>query len=186
MSENSPRQPDPRAARTRDRLGDALIQTLLAKPFDDITVQEILDRAGVSRSTFYEHYRDKHDLLLSDAEEFFAGMSTLLTRSNDPSERVAPVRELFTHLADARDLYTALLESGRMHDLRELGEAHLARGIAERLARPRRHGSPPPAEMRPALAHAMAGSLFALLSWWMRQGMTPTPAEMDRLFHRTV
>ena len=188
MSENpapTNRKPDPRAARTRDRLGDALIQLLLAKPFDEITVREVLDRAGVSRSTFYEHYRDKNDLFLSDVDEFFAAMSTLLARRNDPSPRVAAVAELFAHVAATRDLYAALVESGRMHDVRELGEAHFARGIAGRLARPRR-GGPLPAEDRVALAHALAGSLFSLLSWWVRQGMTAPPAQMDRHFHRLL
>ena len=188
MSENpSPtgRKPDPRAARTRDRLGGALIQLLLAKPFDDITVQEVLDRARVSRSTFYEHYRDKNDLFLSDVDEFFAAMSTRLARTDDPSPRVAAVAELFTHVAEVRDFYTALVESGRLPDVRELGEAHFARGIAERLARPRR-GGPLPAETRAALAHALAGSLFSLLAWWVRHGMTVPPAQMDRHFHRLL
>ena len=190
MSENTApsrpaRQPDPRAVRTRDRLGDALIRLLLTKPFEEITVQEVLALARVSRSTFYEHYRDKNDLFLSDADEFFHATSTLLARQHDPSPRVAPVAEFFEHVAGARDLYAALVESGRMHDLRELGEAHFARGIAERLARPRR-GGPLPVEARTALAHALAGSLFSLLTWWVRQGMTVPPAQMDRHFHRLL
>ncbi len=180
MSENSPHKPDSRAVRTRDRLGDALIALLLAKPFDDITVQEVLDRAGVSRSTFYEHYRDKNDLLLSDVDDFFAAMSGLLARTGERPGRVAPVTEFFAHVADARELYAALLASGRLHDVRELGEAHFARGIAERLA--------PSVEKseRAARAQALAGALFSLLTWWVRQGMKDTPAQMDRLFHRMV
>jgi AcrR family transcriptional regulator len=186
MSENSPvasRKADPRPARTRDRLGDALVELLLAKPFDDITVQEVLDRAQVSRSTFYEHYRDKNDLFLSDVDDFFQSMSMLLERRNDRSERVAPVAEFFAHVVAARDLYAALAATGRMGDVRELGEAHFARSIAERLARSRR-GCRLPAPTSAALAHALAGSLFSLLEWWIRQGMATTPAQVDELFHR--
>jgi AcrR family transcriptional regulator len=185
MSENSPathRKPDPRAGRTRDQLGDALIELLLAKPFADITVQEVLDLAQVSRSTFYEHYSNKNDLFLSDVDDFFRNMSVLLERQNDPSERIAPARELFTHVAAARELYAALVAAGRMHDVRELGEAHFARSIADRLGRSRQ-GRLMPVPARTALAHALAGSLFALLAWWVRQGMVATPAHMDELFH---
>ncbi len=185
MSENPTRKPDPRAVRTRDRLGDALIQLLLAKPFDDITVHEVLDRAGVSRSTFYEHYRDKNDLFLSDVDEFFETMSMFLVRRNDPSERVAPVAEFCAHVAQAREFYTAMLASGRMHDVTELGQAHFARGIEARLAGQRRSGALPK-ETRGALAHALAGSLFSLLTWWVRQGMAATPKQMDDLFHTLV
>ena len=58
---------DARARRSRDALGDALIALMQEKPFDDITVQEVLDQAGVSRSTFYHHFRDKEDLFARDA-----------------------------------------------------------------------------------------------------------------------
>ncbi len=185
MSENLVRKPDPRAVRTRNRLGNALIQLLLAKPFDGITVQEVLDRARVSRSTFYEHYRDKNDLFLSDVDEFFAAMSTRLAQRNDPSGRVAPVAEFCAHVAESRDLYTALVESGRIQDVNELGQAHFARGIEARLAG-RCRADPLTKETRTALAHALAGSLFSLLTWWVRQGMTATPKQMDDLFHTLV
>jgi hypothetical protein len=35
-----------------------------------------------------------------------------------------------------------------------------------------------------AQAHALAGSLFALLDWWIGRGMKGDPEEMDGLFHR--
>lgn len=117
--------------RTRDRLGDALVELLVQKPFDDITVQDVLDGAGVSRSTFYTHYRDKNDLFLSDVEEFFESMATALSRFGDKSERVAPVQELFAHIGEARPFYNALVESGRMPDVMELGLGHFSRGIAQ-------------------------------------------------------
>ena len=125
---------DPRVRRTRDRLGDALVELLVQKPFEDITVQDVLERAGVSRSTFYTHYRDKNDLFLSDAEDFFEAMATALSRFGDKSERIAPVQELAAHIAEVRPFYNALVESGRMHDVMELGQAHFARGIEQRLS----------------------------------------------------
>ena len=90
---------DRRVRRTRDKLGDALVELLVQKSFDEITVQDVLDRAGVSRSTFYSHFSDKNDLFFSDADEFLEGMATALSRFGDKSERVAPVQELFAHIA---------------------------------------------------------------------------------------
>src|SRR5437879_2567800 len=89
---------DARVRRTRDSLGDALVTLMQEKPFDSITVQEVLDRAGVGRSTFYAHYRDKEDLFMSDADEFFGAISVALSVHGDKSDRVAPVREFFTHV----------------------------------------------------------------------------------------
>jgi len=74
------RKTDRRIMRTRERLGDALIALMHEQNFDDITVKDVLDRAGVSRSTFYVHYSDKDDLLLSDVEDFLEKVSTALKR----------------------------------------------------------------------------------------------------------
>jgi AcrR family transcriptional regulator len=90
---------DPRVRRTRDMLGDALLTLMQEKPFGTITVQQVLDRAGIGRSTFYAHYRDKDDLFLSDLEDFFELMSTPLLRHREATNRVAPVSELFAHVA---------------------------------------------------------------------------------------
>ena len=176
---------DRRVRRTRDRLGDALVELLVQKPFEDITVQDVLDRAGVSRSTFYAHYRDKNDLFLSDAEEFFEAMATALSRFGDKSERVAPVQELFAHVGQARPFYSALVESGRLHDVMELGQEHFARGIERRLSEMPRAARIPP-DRRVAIAHGLAGNLFSILTWWIQHGMTLSPEEMDKLFHKLV
>ncbi len=140
---------------------------------------------SVSRSTFYSHYRDKNDLFLSDAEEFFEGMATALSRFGDKSQRVAPVQELFAHIGESRAFYGALIQSGRLHDVMELGEEHFARGIEQRLKEiPRARAVAP--DNRSAVAHGLAGNLFSLLTWWVQHGMTIAPQEMDKLFHRLV
>ena len=174
---------DMRVRHTRERLGDALVELIQKKPFDTITVQDVLNRADVSRSTFYTHYRDKNDLFLSDVDDFFEGMATVLSRRNDSSERIAPVRELFAHVSDWRPFWAALVSSGRVHDVVELGQGHFALGIEQRLAElPRAREIP--AKQRAAVASALAGALLSLLSWWVHHGLRESPAHMDELYHR--
>lgn len=60
--------PDRRIQRTRQLLLNALVDLILEKGYETITVQEIIDRANVGRSTFYFHFQDKEDLLLSGFE----------------------------------------------------------------------------------------------------------------------
>lgn len=176
---------DRRVVRTRDRLGDAMIELIQEKPFDEITVQEVLDRAGVGRTTFYAHYRDKDDLFLSDVDEFLEGAAAMLTRAGDTSDRVAPVHEFFAHVAEARRLYDALVAAGRIDDFLELARAHFARGIERRLADSKRARGIDAAS-RAALSHALAGAMLSLLRWWIDRGMAVPPSEMDDLFHRMV
>src|SRR5881392_4040203 len=59
---------DRRVQKTRTLLHKALMSSILEKKYESVTVQEILDRANVGRSTFYMHYRDKDQLLLSGLE----------------------------------------------------------------------------------------------------------------------
>ncbi len=56
---------DPRVVRTRQMLRDALVATILDKGYDATNIQDITERAGLRRATFYLHYRDKEELLLS-------------------------------------------------------------------------------------------------------------------------
>ncbi len=174
---------DLRVKRTRDALGDALVVLMQEKPFDSIRVQDVLDRAGVGRSTFYEHFKDKDDLFDSDAEDFFELIAMALPRRHDPSERVFPVRELFEHLREMRSLYDAIVASGKAHDNLALAQGHFARGIEERLGQiPRARGVP--AQERNLFALAQAGAMISLLQEWLRRGMKEPSAEMDDLFHR--
>src|SRR3954463_2558333 len=128
------RKLDARVRKTRDTLGDALVALMQEKPFESITVQDVLDRAHVGRSTFYSHYSDKDDLLMSDADEFFELVSMNLSAQGDTSDRVFPVREFFSHIANAQQFVNALSSSGKMEANMELARGHFARGIERRLA----------------------------------------------------
>ena len=181
----SGKKTDARVRRTRDALGDALIALMQEKAFDTITVQDVLDRAHVSRSTFYSHYSDKDDLLLSDAEEFFEAISMALSANGDKSDRVFPVREFFAHLSDVQPFFKALAKSGKYQENMELARGHFARGIERRLSELPRAQSIPPNQL-PAIAFTHAGALLSLLTWWLDRGMRESPAEMDELFHRMI
>ena len=176
---------DRRARRTRDALGDALVELMQERPFKSITVQDVLDRADVGRSTFYTHYRDKDDLFLSDVEDFWEMMSSMLERSGEDSNRVAPVRELFAHIAEVKVFRDALVASGKAHDVMELGQGQFARTIEQRLMKLSKTKSTAAGQFA-ATAHALSGALFSSLNWWIDRGMPVSAAEMDDAFHRLV
>ena len=176
---------DRRIQRTREQLSGALNGLIQEKPFDAISVQEVVKRADVGRSTFYSHYRGKEDLFLSDLDQFLELTATMLVKNNDVSGRVVPLREFFAHVGENRRLYDALVSSGKIHDFHDLGQEHFARSIGERLtAIPEaRHVD---AARREALAHAFAGALLSLLAWWISHDMPQSPRYMDDIYHRMV
>lgn len=175
------RKTDRRILRTRDALGDALVALMPERAFDEITVQDVLDRAGVSRSTFYAHYRDKDDLFLSDIEDFFEMMARTWKQKSADSDRLLPVKEFFSHVRDVREFYAALVRSGKIQDVQTLAKGLFARSIEQKLQAAGLKIDP--AE-RSAQASALAGSFFSLLDWWLDKGMKADPQQMDDLFHR--
>jgi AcrR family transcriptional regulator len=176
---------DLRTRRTRQRLGTALVELIWEKPINEITIQEVLDRADVGRSTFYLHYRDKNDLLLSQLEMFLEVMSTWLIARKEQSLRIVPVAEMFEHIGGQNRMYRALSDAGRLNDFFDLAQGYFARGIAQRLRESRRLPNLSRFELS-AHATALAGSLLSLLRWWIDHGAKQSPQAMDELFHRMV
>jgi AcrR family transcriptional regulator len=60
--EQVPRE-DPRVIRTRQLILQAFTELLHEKSFEEITIQEIADKATINRVTFYAHFQDKFELL---------------------------------------------------------------------------------------------------------------------------
>src|SRR2546430_4276387 len=179
------RKPDRRIRRTCERLGSALVALIQVRPIDDVTVQDVLDRASVGRSTFYLHYSDKDDLLLSQLEQFLEMMSTALSIRKEESHRVVPVAELFAHIGSQKKVYRALADSDRLNDFFDLAQGYFARGIEQRLKESKRLSNLPQRELGPR-ASALAGSMLSLLQWWLDRGAKESPRAMDELFHRMV
>jgi len=180
-----PRKTDQRIRRTHQRLGSALVELIQEKPMDEVTVQEVLDRASVGRSTFYLHFRDKNDLWLSQLEQFLEFMSTMLTARNEKSLRVVPVTEMFAHIGEQKKLYRAMVDAGTLDAFFDLAQDYFARGIKRRLLESGRLGKLPQRELS-VRAYALAGSLLSLLQWWIDHGAKEPPEEIDKLFHQMV
>ena len=172
---------DSRVRRTRDRLGAALRRLMQQKTLHEITVQDVLNQAGVSRSAFYAHFSSTQDLLLADMDEFLERTATSLCGSQQ-AERIFPVREFFSHVGEAEHTRAALMRSDRLSDFFDLARGHFARGIGFRL-REIPHARELPKLEREMLAHALAGSLLSHLDWWTRQRKRPSAEQMDRKFH---
>ena len=172
------REPDPRVARTTSALGRALIELVREHDFDDITVQQIIDRAGVGRTAFYAHYRNKEDVLHSSFEHLFVAFEAWLDRPSRQGPRLFPVAELLTHLGSEHNLAESLRKSGRLDEFLSLCSAYAARIIESRL--------PPantPGRTNQLTARMLAGALMESIAWWQEHPEAATPVQMDAAFH---
>jgi AcrR family transcriptional regulator len=179
------RSDDRRVVRTKRALGAALTELMLAEEFDAITVQRVLARAKVGRTTFYAHYRNTDDLLLSDAERFFGMLETQFEKPGIAGRRVAPVAELLRHMRDVREFQRALERSGRRDVLYELLTGHLAKMIARRIAALASNADALSVSL-PVAARMFAGALVELLRWSLDRDSTHSPAWVDARYHEIV
>ncbi|WP_194828482.1 TetR/AcrR family transcriptional regulator [Nocardia sp. XZ_19_231] len=98
--------PDRRVRRTRDTLHKALIELMIERGYDKVTVSDIIARADVGRSTFYAHYRDKDDLLLVSCTEF---LRREIVRTTTPGSPLVPLRVMFHLAAQYPEVYGPLI-----------------------------------------------------------------------------
>ncbi len=77
MERSRDMQENPQFVRTDKAIKQALIALLKTKPFEKITVQDILDETPVTRSTFYKHYHDKYEIAEKMQDDFFESQMAL-------------------------------------------------------------------------------------------------------------
>jgi AcrR family transcriptional regulator len=177
--------PDRRIQRTRQLLQDALIAVILEKGFDAVTVQDIIDRANVGRSTFYAHFQDKEDLLLSGFEhlrtEFEKHLFSESTASDNPW---ALSLSMFRHAQSQRQLYKALAgkQSGNiaLAHIQKYLSAVLLSHIKKQSGT--RKQNPPPE----IVAHYISSSYISLLTWWLDNDSPYSPEQMNAFYRQLV
>lgn len=182
---------DRRIQRTRALLHKALGSLIREKAYDRITVADILNRASVSRSTFYIHFRNKDELLTSGMRALLLGVLSANGRATvGVGERMVTFSlPLLTHISQHRSSTRARLgERGRaiLHQhLRRVLSEWIAQTIhgegSLRSARSRR--SPLVPEL---LAQHIASTFVLVLHWWIDHGGATTAAQADSLFRALV
>jgi AcrR family transcriptional regulator len=176
---------DRRSRRSRRLIVDALLALLREKRYDRITVQEIIDRADVGRSTFYAQFRNKEDVLESELAKVFGLLHEQhLAFAQEPSTHLLPALGLFRHIQETQSFYPALIR-GLASDPHEQAVRRSLRDLAFRqLAHAA--GSAPLAVPAEIVADYLAGSLLTLAHWWLDHGSAYTPEQMEAVFQQLV
>lgn len=182
-----PRSSDRRVQRTRGVLRQALVDLILERGWDDITIQDICRRAAVGRSTFYTHYADKEDLLLGGFDDLRQMLREVRgrarpTHAGQTQPSLAFTLPLLEHVRENLRVFRALVgrRSGHVVErefrrvvvdvtLEEIGEM-------SRVARLTTAGA--------ALGHCLAGALTGLITWWIDARTPMSPHEVQALFQR--
>lgn len=169
--------PDPRVLRSRAALEAALRDLVTERDLRQISVADLTKRAGVNRSTFYEHYVDVHDLAVAACTSTYDELVAVapiphgqLTADGAPLPN--PMPALFTHVATNAPLYRALLcdeGSARMIN-------HLLHRIT--LAARTSRGLPTNTDTTDPVSAFLAGAVLGTIIDWLRRDCPGTPEEI--------
>jgi AcrR family transcriptional regulator len=178
---------DRRSRRTRRLVDDAMTELLREKRYDAITVQDLLDRAGIGRSTFYAHYFDKEDVLTSVVEQQLEMLRQLVSTDDhdlaSAGQNIVPSLAFFRHIEENYHFFRSMLQGHTVELLLETGQALLSRNIEQALisAYGKTHSPQIPLSV---VAHYLAGAFASLLKWWLEAEMPYTPEQMDAMFQQ--
>lgn len=162
MSRNGAPREDRRIGRTRAALHRALLDLTVERGYDATTVQDVLERAGIARSTFYAHFHDKDDLMLAgfkDAGDYLPG--TMFVQAEADADGVPPFGLiLFRHVGAQRALARAATPMLYDH-MRNLVVVATRNWLQ---AQPQCAPAGVPQEL---VVQHIVGALFGLLTWWV-------------------
>jgi AcrR family transcriptional regulator len=176
-------RPDRRIERTRRWLHTAILELVAERPYEDIRIQDITDRADTTKVTFYRYFRDKDELFIDALNTMFAEMRAATQSPPVPTTLVdfehPTMLGLYLHVEERQALYTRIFAGPfgmtvyqKMVDgINEIVQRNLT--LSGRLT-----NSPIPLEL---LARHIANALLAPLVWWLNNDMPYSPLYMAQL-----
>lgn len=199
MQPNS-KSKDRRVQRTLQSLRSALLELIKEKNYDDISIEDITDRANVGRTTFYLHYKDKEELLM---EEFsttmyeraqvlsdipFAAWIPVSEEDFEKNKQMKPLLLVFEHIHENSELYYLLLKSANssriVERIRKISTDAIIKFLEAKI-----ESDPilPLFEMPiDFVAAFFSGALISVVSWWIREDMSHTPEEVANMFRNLI
>ncbi|MEW9553952.1 TetR/AcrR family transcriptional regulator [Nonomuraea sp. NPDC050783] len=189
--DSKPSSVDRRVRRTQATLARALLELVEERELPRISVSDVAERAGVSRTAFYDHYRDVHELAEVASTAMIDGLIRSLPSpgpgSADPrGEATRSLEAFFASLAEHAGLYRSLLGpqgSARVAD-------HIRRRLTAAVHHRVRHAFDPATDEPPEIpldiphdvpAAFTAGAIFGIAADWLQRECPEPPARMAAL-----
>ncbi len=145
--------------RTRQHLRDALVTLILEKGWDAVSVSDVCERADVGRSTFYVHFADKEDLLLSGFDDLHAALASLNAGSEQPFAFSQPLIE---HAHGNERLFRSVIGTKSGPQMEWRFRDMVRASVEEELAR-----LDVPKQLRATMARFIAGGFVDMLTAWL-------------------
>ncbi len=179
---------DRRVRKTRHNLFNALTELMREKKYSKITIQEIIDRADVGRSTFYAHFETKDDLLFSQSVEYLNHLNEFVRKIMDDSNELgtlASIEGLFDHVYENEKIISSFFVSDGMELFKDKAVGYWTDTIEgfllEKQAKNDKDTLPPR-----ILASHIAMTLVNMLSICLAGKVRYSPKQLDAFFKQLL
>ncbi len=175
---------DLRVIKTHKALTDAFWQLLSEKKFEDISVNELCDRAIVRRATFYKHFADKYEffafLIRAKQAEFDAQIRQQTDNTRPQSFYLGIIQRAVDFLNSHEKLVKTVLESKMLPTVMDILSKQITIDITQKLNEDAQNGVPLPASPQ-IMAQFFTGALLYTVRWWVTQKKVSAAELMEEL-----
>ncbi len=186
---------DRRIARTRTAMRSALISLIEERGFDGFTVNDLCNRADLNRGTFYNHFRDKEDVLetfenevMDDLHQFSDEINKLtlvdLAKIKVSTKPLPFLVELFEYLHEQSDFLHAVLGPGGDLEFAQRVRNTVLTDLIWGLLHERYRKNP--TSFVNYYVSFYASAYLGIISTWLESGMKESPEEMARIATRLL
>ena len=177
---------DKREEKTLNKIHNSFVKLINKMDYNDISIQNILDDSGVSRSTFYAHYKTKDELLLSISNHIFSHVFSKTLEEEETHDYSKDIfydyrhliEHIFYHVQDEKELFEGILKSNGTKIFMDEFRKQLFRFV-DSYYNNYPHTNNIPLELEKSIA---VEEFIVILKYWINDGFKETPEEIAKYF----
>lgn len=173
---------DKRVYKTLTKIEKSMVTLLNVKSYDDISIKDICDEIGISRGTFYQHYRDKDDFLFQYQKAMMKKGKRRLTQIQFEERR-----QFFEHALNfwinEGELLLLLLRDNGAYIVHQAIKKNLQQNIEVRLV-PIMNTQALTNKEKYFLIIFMSNAVLGVLQDWVQRGRQESPKEISLMIDK--
>ena len=160
--------------KTKRIIQEAMVDLLHRESFDEISTVQLAKKAGISRSSFYTHYRDKYDMIERYQQEFFHKVEYIFDKQKEDKHQA--VTEVFEFLTK-EPLFAVLLTENGTKEIQSFLRHKLQVLLVDSLQGRYGHRSLTEVE-RDYSSVYLTNAFFGVCQMWVARGQKESPQQM--------
>lgn len=177
---------DRRIRRTQKMLKESLVELMSQKAFKDITIKDITERADLNRGTFYLHYSDTYELLMSMENDVLDDFQEMIDTylMTQPGNSAMPILVPVVHyIVENEEICRNLFENDASHDFNNKFKTLVHKNGSALLGRLFPMSTTVNSNYFLAF---VTGGLIGVIKKWLDDGMLQTEEEIAKIGNEAV